>query len=50
MQSRFDAASAESEVLTNIDDRLEAQRAEIMALREKLDANQHRIADTIYKL
>jgi hypothetical protein len=50
MQSRFDAASAESEVLTNIDDRLEAQRTEIMALREKLDANQHRIADTIYKL
>jgi hypothetical protein len=29
---------------------LESQRAEIMALREKIDANQRRVADTIYKV
>lgn len=50
LQMRFDAATAESPVLANIGDRLESQRSEIMALREKIDANQHRVADTIYPL
>jgi hypothetical protein len=50
LQTRFSTASAESSVLTNMDDKLESQRSEIMALREKLDANQSRVAETIYKL
>jgi len=50
LQSRFDAANGESAVLTSIDERLESQRSEILALREKIDANQHRVADTIYNL
>jgi hypothetical protein len=50
LQTRFDAASAESSSLSNIEDKLESQRSEIMALREKVNANQHRVADTIYPL
>lgn len=50
LQTRFDTASAESAILTDIEERLESQRAEIMALREKVDANQRRVADTIYKV
>ncbi|MEN9836351.1 MAG: hypothetical protein RLZ79_19 [Pseudomonadota bacterium] len=50
LQTRFSTASAESSVLTNMDDKLESQRSEIMSLREKLDANQNRVAETIYKL
>jgi len=50
LQTRFDTANAESAALTDIEERLESQRAEIMALREKVDANQRRVADTIYKI
>ena len=50
LQTRFDAASAESSSLSNIEDKLKSQRSEIMALREKVNANQHRVADTIYPL
>jgi hypothetical protein len=50
LQTRFSTASAESSVLTNMDDKLESQRSVIMSLREKLDANQNRVAETIYKL
>jgi hypothetical protein len=50
LQTRFSTASAEASVLTNMDDKLESQRSEIMSLREKLDANQNRVAETIYKL
>ncbi|MFZ9905839.1 MAG: hypothetical protein ACO3GE_10600 [Steroidobacteraceae bacterium] len=50
LHARFDTASAESGTLTNLDDKLESQRSEIIALREKLDANQSRVAETIYKL
>jgi len=50
LQIRFDAASAEASMLSNIEDKLESQRSEIMALREKVNANQHRVADTIYPL
>lgn len=50
LQTRFDTASAETSALTNMDDKLESQRSEIIALREKLNANQSRVAETIYKL
>ncbi|MGA0799113.1 MAG: hypothetical protein ACO3P5_01585 [Steroidobacteraceae bacterium] len=50
LMSRFAAATGENDALTSLNDRLESQRSEIMALREKIDANQHRVADTIYKL
>jgi hypothetical protein len=50
LQTRFSTATAEASVLTNMDDKLESQRSEIMSLREKLDANQNRVAETIYKL
>jgi hypothetical protein len=50
LQTRLDTANAESTTLASIDDRLESQRSEIMSLREKLNANQHRVAETIYKL
>jgi nuclear transport factor 2 (NTF2) superfamily protein len=50
LQARLDAANAESTTLASTDDRLESQRSEIMALREKLNANQHRVAETIYQL
>ncbi|MBM4192486.1 MAG: hypothetical protein FJ196_05470 [Gammaproteobacteria bacterium] len=48
--ARFNAAAAESESLTDMGDRLESQRSEIMALREKIDANRNRVADTIFKM
>lgn len=50
LTARFDLATSEVDVLTGINDRLESQRSEILALREKIDANQHRLADAIYKL
>lgn len=50
LMARFAAATGENDALTSLNDRLESQRSEIMALREKIDANQHRVADTIYKL
>jgi len=50
LQTRFDAASAEASMLSNIEDKLESQRSEIMALREKINANQNRVADAIYPL
>lgn len=50
LQVRLNTANAESTILANMDDRLESQRAEIMALREKLNANQNRVAETIYQL
>ena len=48
--ARFTQAASEAEGLNALNDRLENQRTEIMSLREKIDANQHRIADTIYKM
>ena len=48
--ARFTQAASEAESLNALNDRLESQRTEIMSLREKIDANQHRIADTIYKM
>jgi chromosome segregation ATPase len=48
--ARFTQAASEAEGLNALNDRLESQRTEIMSLREKIDANQHRIADTIYKM
>jgi hypothetical protein len=50
LMTRFTAATGENDALTSLNDRLESQRAEILALREKIDANQHRVADTIYKM
>jgi len=47
---RFNDAVAESESLNDMSDRLESQRSEIMALREKIDANRNRIAETIFKI
>jgi len=47
---RFNDAVAESESLNDMSDRLESQRSEIMALREKIDANRNRIAETIFKV
>lgn len=50
IQALIDASEALSEELGDLQEEANSQRAEIVSLREKVDANQHRVADDLFKL
>lgn len=50
IQALTDASLALAEELSELQDEANSQRDTIVSLREKVDANQHRVADDIFKL
>lgn len=50
IQALIEASEALSEELGDLQEEANTQRAEIVSLREKVDANQHRVADDLFKL